>query len=267
MLHSLSFVDDPTRLLRAVRFEQRFDFQIEQRTLQLMDEGIPLIRNVSGDRLRHEINLILQEEKALPMLRRLEALGLLAAIHPDLRAPTGKHADLFQTALRDSFTEGWEFPDKFASLPVRLALGYLFWLLQFPAETVQQIAERLHLPGALQETLDSATRLLHDLPALSSASPSQVTARLDSVAHPALYAALLLTEDPQASAQIQAYHHTWSKIWPTITGDDLRKLNIPPGPAYREILTRLRTAWLDGQLVDPAGEQAMLTQLLAEHST
>ena len=267
VLHSLSFVDDPTRQLRAVRFEQRFGFQIEQRTLQLMDEGIPLIRNVSGDRLRHEVNLILQEEKALPMLYRLEALGLLSAIHPDLHAPAGKHADLFQSALRGSFTEDWEFPDRFASLPVRLALGYLFWLLQFPAETFQEVAERLHLPGTLHETLASSARLLQDLPTLSSASPSQVTARLDSVALPALYAAFLLTQDPQAAKQIEAYHHTWSKIWPTITGDDLRKLNIPPGPAYRAILTKLRTAWLDGQLADSVEEQAMLTQLLAEYST
>ena len=56
VLHSLSFVDDPTRMMRAIRFEQRFGFKIDQRTLQLIDEARPLVRQVSGDRLRHELN-------------------------------------------------------------------------------------------------------------------------------------------------------------------------------------------------------------------
>ncbi|HSF82797.1 MAG TPA: CBS domain-containing protein, partial [Anaerolineales bacterium] len=62
VLHSLSFVDDPTRILRAVRFEQRFDFSIEERTLQLMDEAVSLLDRVSGDRIRHELDHILIEE-------------------------------------------------------------------------------------------------------------------------------------------------------------------------------------------------------------
>ena len=61
VLHSLSFVDDPTRMLRAVRFEQRFDFHIEKRTLELMNEARPMLRQVSGDRLRHEFDLAFRE--------------------------------------------------------------------------------------------------------------------------------------------------------------------------------------------------------------
>jgi tRNA nucleotidyltransferase (CCA-adding enzyme) len=70
VLHSLSFVDDPTRMMRAVRFEQRFSFQIEERTRQLMGEAHPLMRQVSGDRMRHELNLILTEERAPAMVTR-----------------------------------------------------------------------------------------------------------------------------------------------------------------------------------------------------
>ncbi len=83
-LHSLSFVDDPTRMLRAVRFEQRFGFKIEERTLQLLKEAKPLIERVSGDRIRHELDHILDEQQAEQMLTRLDELGLLSAIHPDL---------------------------------------------------------------------------------------------------------------------------------------------------------------------------------------
>ena len=74
VLHSLSFVDDPTRLIRAVRFEQRFNFRIEDRTFQLMEEAKDLINQVSGDRLRHELNLILSESDPKPALLRLQEL-------------------------------------------------------------------------------------------------------------------------------------------------------------------------------------------------
>ncbi|HEY5671279.1 MAG TPA: CBS domain-containing protein, partial [Anaerolineales bacterium] len=79
VLHSLSFVDDPTRMLRAVRFEQRFGFRIEQRTLELLIEAIPLLERVSGDRIRHELDHILIEERAVEMLARLSELKLLVA--------------------------------------------------------------------------------------------------------------------------------------------------------------------------------------------
>ena len=84
VLHSISFVDDPTRMLRAVRFEQRFGFRIEDRTLQLLCEALPLMNRVSGDRIRHELDHILDEDNAVQMLARLDDLSLLAAIHPDL---------------------------------------------------------------------------------------------------------------------------------------------------------------------------------------
>jgi tRNA nucleotidyltransferase (CCA-adding enzyme) len=80
VLHSLSFIDDPTRMLRAVRYEQRYGFQIEPRTLQLMDEARPLIARLSHERVRHELDLIADEPNAPAMLARLAELNLLAAI-------------------------------------------------------------------------------------------------------------------------------------------------------------------------------------------
>ena len=84
VLHSLSFVDDPTRILRAVRFEQRFAFRIEERTMQLLLEARSLIERLSGDRIRHELNHILDAGSSAQILSRLQSLGLIRAIHPDL---------------------------------------------------------------------------------------------------------------------------------------------------------------------------------------
>ena len=84
VLHSLSFVDDPTRILRAARFEQRFAFQIEERTLGLIAPALPLLDRVSGPRIRHEIELILREPKPELTLARLHALGVLDYLSPQL---------------------------------------------------------------------------------------------------------------------------------------------------------------------------------------
>jgi tRNA nucleotidyltransferase (CCA-adding enzyme) len=86
VLHSLSFVEDPTRILRAVRFEQRFSFRIDGQTLRLIKNAVQLnlFAKLSGTRLAHELQLIMQEDNVLECLSRLQELKVLAAIHPQL---------------------------------------------------------------------------------------------------------------------------------------------------------------------------------------
>ncbi len=126
VLHSLSFIDDPTRMLRAVRFEQRFDFEIEARTRELMSQAHDLLRQVTGERLRHEFDLIFIEPRAAAMMERLENLDLLQAIHPALSWDTER------TTIFDLLTRPpepiWLLPDKIGGLPLRCGLGYLAWL-------------------------------------------------------------------------------------------------------------------------------------------
>jgi tRNA nucleotidyltransferase (CCA-adding enzyme) len=63
VLHSLSFIDDPTRILRAARLESRLGFRLDPRSEELIDDALPLLRRVSGDRIRHELELIFREDK------------------------------------------------------------------------------------------------------------------------------------------------------------------------------------------------------------
>ena len=84
VLHSLSFVDDPTRILRAIRYEQRFDFTIEPRSLELLQDAVELVDRVSGARIKHELERIFQEETPEQALERLVALGVMERIHPSL---------------------------------------------------------------------------------------------------------------------------------------------------------------------------------------
>ena len=105
-----------------------------------MNESRPLIHNLSGDRLRHELNLILEEERAIAMLQRLNELGLLSAIHPDL--PWSEEiAHTIESALKTPFDPAWKLPKRVANLPSRIALAYLMWLERLPVEKAYRIAE------------------------------------------------------------------------------------------------------------------------------
>ncbi len=84
VLHSLSFVEDPTRILRAARFEQRFHFAIEPRTEQLISDAVGLLERVSAERVRHELELIMAEAEPERVICRLAEMGILITLHPDL---------------------------------------------------------------------------------------------------------------------------------------------------------------------------------------
>jgi tRNA nucleotidyltransferase (CCA-adding enzyme) len=263
VLHSLSFVDDPTRMMRAVRFEQRFGFNIEERTLQLIGEARELIRQVSGDRLRHELSLILCEEQAPAMLERLNALDLLSPIHPALDWSM-KDSTISRQLWAAAEKIDWQLPGKVGNQTLQQALRFLIWLSKYSIEDAQSIADRLRLSGTLQDVLIAAKRLQAEASTLVGARPSQITARLDQAPAAALSLVELLEPSEALHQSIRTYRQTWSKIVPITTGDTLRAMEIPPGPHYRLILATLRAARLDGEIQSDAAEKELLNKLIQD---
>jgi len=263
VLHSLSFVDDPTRMMRAVRFEQRFGFQIEERTLQLIAEARPMVRQVSGDRLRHEFILIFSEEHYQAMLSRLQTLNLLTAIHSVLNWEERYNSRLEQ-AIKKEPDPGWNLPEKIGSLALPHALGFMIWLAHYPVESAIDAAERLRLSGEVIEAIRAAKKLQEALPGLAGERPSIITARLDDVPPAALYLVYLLQSDPEVRSTLHHYHEDWRDISPVTDGNTLRDMNIPPGPQYRLILGALRSAWLDGE-ISSIEEEKQLLQEMVQH--
>lgn len=260
VLHSLSFVDDPTRMLRAVRFEQRFGFRIETRTLQLMDEARSLLEKLSSERVGHEIDLILDEPAAAAMLARLDELGLLKAIHPALPWDEALRQRL-ATGLEQSLPAAWGALPDLRPVPRRRALGYLLWLSALPAERIHAVCTRLRLPVTLRAALLAAHDLRADLAALAEARPSAVVARLEDVPPLAVFA-VWLAASAEEQQPLEAYMRGWRHVRPTVTGHTLKARGLAPGPKYQKILRRLRDAWLDGEVQDETGEQALLEKLL-----
>jgi len=252
VLHSLSFVDDPTRMLRAVRYEQRYGFEIEARTLQLMEEAKPMLEKLSSERVRHDLDRILDEPNWFDMLTRLSELGLLKAIHSDLPAP------VFQPDRPTDDLASYPPP---GMLPPKQTLAWLLWLDSVPSAKIKILSRRLRFPAALTRLLLAASNLRADLPKLEGAKPSVWVDRLEDVPEFAVYA-LTLTVERENKSALQKYLGEWQHVRPKITGHDLKKLGLPPGPKYQNILRQLRNAWLDGKIKTQQDETALLKRLV-----
>jgi tRNA nucleotidyltransferase (CCA-adding enzyme) len=159
VLHSLSFVDDPTRLLRAVRYEQRYGFEIESRTRQLMDEARPMLEKLSAERVRHELDRMLDEPNWYDMINRLEDLELLKAIHPALTPPDPDFSLPVEEELPPYQPQ--------SGLPPNRTLAWLLWLSPLNPATIKTLSRRLRFPAALTRLLLAASLLRADLPALA----------------------------------------------------------------------------------------------------
>lgn len=258
VLHSLSFIDDPTRMLRAVRLEQRLSFQIESRTLELLLEARPLLKRVSGDRIRSELSLIFDERSLNAIMERLDGLGLLAPIHPNLE---------WSDAVRDRWGRIRDFePPRNWSLDGELEpdlLHFTAWTYHLTEVEVREISDRLHLPGGMRDAVLAAAQLrddLKDLPA--EAKASDVVEKLDGRSEEALVAAWLAEEEEFARRALDRYLTEWRELEPATDGDDLKSMGLPPGPIYGHILQELRNAWLNGQVSSAREEKELLKQLV-----
>jgi tRNA nucleotidyltransferase (CCA-adding enzyme) len=264
VLHSLSFVDDPTRMLRAVRFEQRFNFQIGTRTLDLLKGAIPLLDRVSGDRIRHELDHIFAEPLADRMFSRLDELQLLEAIESHLTWD-----DWLSKCMRSleeiPLEPEWRLDGNQGELRARL--GYILWLLRLPANDTRKVIKRLKISRKLADEIYSAQELWRDIPALKAMKPSEMVARLDDVEPLAIYANYIAADDQKLRQLIQSYVFKWSQIFPNTDGHILQEMGIPPGPIYRQILQTLRNAWLDGTIDSPEEEAVLLDELIQNSKT
>ncbi len=261
VLHSLSFVDDPTRILRAIRFEQRFAFCIEERTMQLLLEARPLVERLSGDRIRHELNHILATSFAPQIITRLHELGLLGAIHPALPWDEWVYARIEALDLHRPEAE-WGLSDDATLL--RQELAYTLWLISLPPEQADSVVRRLKLPVYMAKVIQAACALWAERLHLPALLPSEITARLEDAPPQARYALYLATSDAHLRSLLYRFVSEWQHLQPHTDGHILRASGIPPGPLYRQVLSKLRSAWLDGMIHSPQEEQNLLAELLVQ---
>ncbi len=263
VLHSLSFVDDPTRMIRAVRFEQRFEFSIENRTHQLMEEALELVDQVSGDRLRHELNLLFMEDQPKPAFLRLEDLGLLNSIYPRLTI-NSEMIDLIQEKAKLVPPKTWLIPDSNGDMPSQIARAYILWFSQLNLPAAD-LCKRLRMQALIPESVVKTKEVINQINDLVGKPISTIYAFLAIYPNLVLYCASLLITNSQEKQLIEEYLTTWQHVKSFISGHDLRDLGIQPGPHYKLILANLKAAHLDGNITTLAEEQEIIKQFLQEN--
>ena len=248
VLHPHSLIDDPTRIFRAVRYAGRLGFRLAPETETLIPAALRHVDKLSPERLRHELDLILAEEYPASMLASLAGLGLLSAVRPRL--------PLFPPARAKML--GQIPPAEFQLDADLLTLAYCLWFMDESESMVSALATRLDFTAALARSVRSAAQLEKDVPGWKELKPSEWTGRLDKHPPLAVYAVYLV----KRKAQLADYLKTWRRVKPTITGEDLKKLGLAPGPAYKRILSTLRAAWLDGEVKNVREEETLLSELI-----
>lgn len=256
VLHSLSFIDDPTRILRAVRLEQRLHFMIEPRTAELITSALPMLDRVTGERIRHEIELALEEADPVPVMARLAELGVMAHIHPGLvwQEQVAAQFDRLQNELSKL--------DLFADKSLTFYY-FALWLLPLPGKVQEEVMERLRVRKTTQEDLGALVALLHQMALIPvDARPSEVTRVLRPYRERVLLSALIVIGlDSTAGEQIIQYLREWQHVQTILNGNDLIAMGVPKGPEIGRLLESLLVARLDGEIATEAEERSYIYAL------
>ncbi len=275
VLHNLSMVEDPTRILRAVRFEQRLGFAIEERTAELIDDALDLLEDMSGERLRNELYLILKERAPEKALLRLAQLGVLERLHPELRVGRetaelfGRMRERFVDWLADDESNGEETPsdDELASEPTSNALSRCYLALltsTMSPEALDSFVERLRITRRDARLLGEVSCLREALADLQAEVmlPSTLYHLLHPFSREARFVLSVLTDTERVRTRLELYERELADVSLRVGGLTLRQMGAPPGPVYGVILERVRDALLDGLVITEDEERELARRLV-----
>lgn len=250
ILHPKSFIDDATRILRAVRYEQRLGFKLETETEKLLHRDVAMLNTISGDRIRHELELILKEDEPERILRRAEELGVLEQLHPALKG-NGRLSQMFSQA-RQVYKR---------SLLSTLYLCLLIYNLNDKEN--DEFVVRLNFPRNSAQATRQALQLKAQLHSLSGPQlkPSEICRLLHGYSVAAIQANALAAKSQAVSQHLNLYLSKLRYVKPLLNGDDLKRMGIAHGPKIGEILTALREAKLNGELRTRKDEEKLVNHL------
>ncbi|UCB56607.1 MAG: CCA tRNA nucleotidyltransferase [Candidatus Omnitrophota bacterium] len=245
VLHDKSFIDDPTRILRAVRFEQRYDFTIEEHTKKLIDGArrAGMLKQLSRFRIGDELILILKEEDPLRCLLRLNKLCGLDFIHPSIKLGRGISA-------------GFKRAKKYISLSDEALDGWLvyFMLLTCPldAKQIRGLCRDFSLTKSCQQRLEyfkkNASGALKELKGKAALSNHRIYEVLQPFSCEGVLGLTALTESRTTEKRIRLFLKKLTRIKTALQGKDLERIGLEPGPKYRQILKKVLYEKLDGKL-------------------
>jgi tRNA nucleotidyltransferase (CCA-adding enzyme) len=251
VLHNLSFVEDPTRVFRAIRFEMRLNFRLGEVTRRLIKDAVDkdLLENIVGRRLYGELSQILKEKNPLPALQRMEELGVLRYIHPRMKI-TSTVLRLFRALARRMAEIGEEGGE--GSCLYLAALSECLGSRQR-----EDLLERLAAPARVRERIPALVREGRRVAKLVDSSlpltPGETFELLFGIPREVVIYAWARTTRRGSVAAVRKYLRESVHLTTFIGGSDLKALGYPPGPLYRKMLSALLKEKVDGAVM--SGEE------------
>jgi len=250
ILHNLSFVEDPTRVFRAIRFEKRFDFSIGKLTAGLINNAVKMdfFRRLSGRRVFTELRLILSEENPVPALMKLQDYDLLHVIHPSIDMNKNLEALLNTTRKVLSWYDLLFLEESY----MKWAVYFMALIRNLDRETSEEICSRFELAPKHRKLFCqgrfNAERALWWLEQNRKVSNSRLYRKLDGFQTELILHMMAATRKKGVKRAISQYFTQLRYVEISVTGKDLKKTGLKPGPIYKEILEAVLNAKLNGQL-------------------
>ncbi len=251
-LRPFSFMDDATRIFRAVRYAVRLGFAPDAETERLMRRDAAHMGGISGARVRGELERILGEERRAAMLAAANEYGVLRAVHPALELS----ADAVSALER---AEASDYADK----PLLMVGVMAYWAA---AERHAELAARLDMSALWAKAFADTARVKGEFGALGrdGVRRSEIYRRLHGCNDAAVAACAVCAGDERIAGRLELYRRELQDARALLNGDDLLALGAPQGPAVGAILAELLYARIDGEIATRADETAYARRRLGD---
>ncbi len=264
VLDEKSFIDDPTRIFRAVRFEERYDFKIDDFTARLIRNAVKagMFDKVSGERLRTEIELLLKEKDPLRVIKRMKSLDELRFISPKIRFGTGEEAICRNIKSIAGLYGGYSSRER----------PFDIWLVYFMAvidalsfSDARKICGRFMMRRADKLSIiaakKSGRKIITLLSAKKKIKPSKIYSVLEGLTPETLLFITAKCASQLARRRISEFLKKYKTAHLLIRGADLKRLGIQPGPYFTEILKKTLYAKIDGVISTKRNEMVFARNL------
>ena len=251
-LRPFSFMDDATRIFRAVRYSVRLGFAPDAETERLMRRDAAHMGGISGARVRGELERMLGEERRVAMLAAANEYGVLRAVHPALEL----NADAVNALER---ADAWDYADK----PLLMAGVMAYWAA---AARHAELAARLDMSALWGRVFADTSRVKGEFGALGrdGVRRSEIYRRLRGCHDAAIAACAVCVGDERIAGRLDLYRRELRDARALLNGDDLLALGVPQGPMVGAILAELVAARVDGAVGTRADEAAYARRRLGD---
>jgi tRNA nucleotidyltransferase (CCA-adding enzyme) len=269
VLHNLSFVEDPTRIMRALRFEQKFGFTIGKQTQSLIKSTVKLnlFKSVNGGRLLTELIYILQEENFITTLKRMSAFGLLGAIHPEIALGKAEEVTLYKA--RDVLS--WYHLLFLEDSVEEWLVIFLILTISLDRKELSSLVRKLDVEGKQRKEIivgrEKANQALKFISrGTEKLSKSDLFHTLKSFPLELVIYMMIKTDHEPTEKCISNFVTKFRGCKADLTGKDLIKMGVPEGPACGEILKNLLNKKINGELKDIDQETSYVLDFLRNHA-